>query len=82
MTVIAQTRTQARTRTCRLDRDSRSRKRTCKGGFVVVDVEIFLPLLLSGCCVCFCTWRGRCTCDLLWGEDVMECYATVMGVWV
>lgn len=80
VTVITRTWTRTRTRACRLDNGYR--RRTCKGGFtaaaVVVVVEIFLPLLLSGCCVCFCTWRGRCSCDHLWGEDVVECYATVV----
>ena len=32
----------------------------------------FLVLLL-----CVCIWRGR-SCDLLWGEDVVERYAVVV----
>jgi hypothetical protein len=36
------------------------------------------PLLLSACCI----WRGRRTRDHVWGEDVVECYAAVVWVWV
>jgi hypothetical protein len=35
-------------------------------------------LLLLPLSVCCCIWRGRSTCDHVWGEDIVECYAMVV----
>jgi hypothetical protein len=58
---------------CRRDRVT-ARTRTLGNG--MSPRLRLLSLLLPVCCIRI--WRGRSTCDHVWGEDVVERYATVV----